>query len=128
MLQVLDGPTIAKGESLSDGIDCSAGQIVRITVPQEFTEANLTFQTSSDGNMYNDLYDDSGDEITVPAQPDTTIVITHPWVKSVGFLKIRSGTRDNPVEQRKDDCKLAIAISVEAGGAAAAMAAGPGHR
>ena len=129
MLQVLDGPTIAKGESLSDGIDCSAGQIVRITVPQEFTEANLTFQTSSDGAMYNDLYDDSGDEITVPAQPDSTIVITHPWVKSVGWLKIRSGTRDNEVKQR-DVCKLAIAISVEAGGAAAAMAAspGPGHR
>ena len=126
-LQVLDGPTIAKGESLSDGIDCSAGQIVRITVPQEFTEANLTFQTSSDGNMYNDLYDDGGDEITVPAQPDCTIVITHPWVKSVGFLKIRSGTRDNEVKQR-EDCKLAIAISVEAGGAAAGMAAGPGHR
>ncbi|WP_256434713.1 hypothetical protein [Bradyrhizobium sp. 6(2017)] len=34
-LQVIDGPTIAEGEALSDGVDCSAGEIVRITVPQE---------------------------------------------------------------------------------------------
>ena len=68
-LKVLDGPTITKGQSLSDdGVDCSEGQIVRVTVPQEFTEANLTFQVSSDGNLYNDLYDAQGDEITLVRQ------------------------------------------------------------
>ena len=66
-LVIVDGPTIAKGESLSDGVDCSAGTIVRITVPQEFTDANFTFQVSSDGNLYNDLFDDEGEEITVTA-------------------------------------------------------------
>jgi len=29
MLTIVDGPTIAAGESLSDGADCSAGTIVR---------------------------------------------------------------------------------------------------
>lgn len=125
-LQVLDGPTIAKGESLSDGIDCSAGQIVRITVPQEFTEANLTFQVSSDGNLYNDLYDDDGDEVTVSANPDTSIVIAKSWVRSVGFLKLRSGSREHEVKQR-EDCKFAIAIEV-AGGAAATGLAGQARR
>jgi hypothetical protein len=37
-----------------------AGDIVRITIPQEFTDANLTFQVSTDGNLYNDLYDAAG--------------------------------------------------------------------
>jgi hypothetical protein len=111
-LAIIDGPTIARGESLSDGIDCSSGEIVRITVPQEFTEANLTFQVSTDGNFYNDLFDDDGDEITVPAGPDTAIYISRRWVSSVAFLKLRSGSRDAPVVQR-EDCKFAIAVDID---------------
>jgi hypothetical protein len=111
-LQIVDGPTILKDESLSDGVDCSAGIIVRITVPQEYTDANMTFQTSSDGNMYNDLYDENGKEITISPEPDTTVVVTGAWVRSIGWLKLRSGTRDNPVDQTKDDVKFAIALEV----------------
>jgi hypothetical protein len=51
-LQVIDGPTILEGESLSDAADCSAGDIMRLTIPQEFKQANLTFQVSSDDNGY----------------------------------------------------------------------------
>jgi hypothetical protein len=118
-LEIIDGPTIARGESLSDGIDCSAGTIVRITVPQEFTEANLTFQVSTDGNLYNDLFDEHGDEITVTATPNSGIVIYGLWVRSIAWIKLRSGSRDHPVEQIKDDCKFAIAIETAAGAAAA---------
>jgi hypothetical protein len=108
-LQIVDGPTIAMGESLSDGVDCSGGEIVRITVPQEFTEANLTFQVSSDGNLYNDLYDAKGKEITVDAKPDVGIVIIEPWRHAIGFIKLRSGTRAHAVKQ-KEACKFAIAV------------------
>ena len=128
-LKIVDGPTIPHNESLSDGVDSSEGTIVRITVPQEFTEANLTFQTSSDGGMYNDLYDDKGEEVTVPAHPDTTIAVSGAWVRSIGWLKIRSGTREAPVDQRKDECKLAVALEVrDVGGTAGAMASGRGGR
>jgi hypothetical protein len=108
-LQILDGPTIAAGESLSDGIDCSGGNIVRITVPQEYTKANMSFQVSSDGNSYNDLYDAQGHEIVIVAKPDSGIVIEEHWGRVFGFIKLRSGTRANPVEQATD-CKFAIAI------------------
>jgi hypothetical protein len=111
-LQIVDGPTILKDESLSDGADCSAGDIVRITIPQEFKDANLTFQVSSDGNGYNDLYDVRGNEITVAAQPDSAIIIQGEiWGKAINFIKIRSGTRAHPVLQTVD-CKMAIAIDV----------------
>jgi hypothetical protein len=121
--EIIDGPTIARGESLSDGVDCSAGQIVRITVPQEFTDANLTFQVSSNGDLYNDLYDDAGEEITITATPDTTIFVEGFWVRAVGFLKLRSGTRAHPIAQR-EDCKFAIAIKVaDSAGAASASRA-----
>jgi hypothetical protein len=113
-LQIVDGPTILAGESLSDGADCSAGDIVRFTIPQEFTDANLTFQISSDGNFYNDLYDARGDEVTIPAKPDSAIVIKGEiWGAAINFIKIRSGTRSHPVPQ-DEDCKLAIAIDVPA--------------
>jgi hypothetical protein len=112
-LQIVDGPTIAQNESLSDGADCSGGTIVRITVPQEFTAANLTFQSSSDGNLYNDLYDASGMEITMVARADSTIIVQAPWARTLGWLKIRSGSRDAPVVQ-KVTTKLAIAVEVQA--------------
>jgi hypothetical protein len=112
-LTIIDGPTIAAGESLSDGADCSSGEIMRITVPQEFTPANLTFQVSSDGNFYNDLFSSNGEEITVVAKPSTGIVVPEAWTKSINFIKFRSGTRGYPVEQ-KVDCKFAIAVETPA--------------
>jgi hypothetical protein len=112
-LEILDGPTIPRGESLSDAIDCSAGEIVRITVPQEFTKANLTFQVSTDGNFFNDLFDDSGKEITITAEPNTGIVIGGLWVRSVAFLKLRSGSRKSPIVQH-EDCRFAIAVDTPA--------------
>lgn len=112
-LQIIDGPTIQKGDSLSEGIDCSSGEIVRITVPQEFTDANLTFQVSSNGEFYNDLFDDEGNEITIAAQPDSGIVISARWVRSIAWLRLRSGTRDHAVPQR-ETCRFAIAVDAPA--------------
>jgi len=111
-LIVVDGPTIQQGESLSDSADCSGGDIVRITIPQEFTDANLTFQASSDGNMFNDLYDKDENEITVPVKADTTVVLDAVWTRAVAFLKIRSGTRAHPVEQA-NTTRLGIAVKTE---------------
>jgi hypothetical protein len=110
---IVDGPTIAAGESLSDGIDCTSGNIARITVPQEFTDANLSFQVSSDGNFYNDMYDSRGDEITISAKANTGIVVSGDWVRTIAFIKFRSGTREHPVQQ-KQDCRFAVALRTDA--------------
>ena len=45
-LTILNGPIIQAGESLSAGIDCSAGPIVKITMPGNFVGDTITFQTS----------------------------------------------------------------------------------
>jgi hypothetical protein len=108
-LAIVDGPTIAAGESLSDGVDCSAGKIVRITVPQEFTDANLTFQVSTNGEFYNDLFNSEGEEITIAPEPDCAVIVSEVWTRSIAFIKFRSGSRDHPVEQA-EVCKFAIAI------------------
>jgi hypothetical protein len=106
---VVDGPTIKKGQSLSDGANCSAGSILRITVPQEYTQANMTFMVSTDGKFFNDLYDAEGNVIEIVANPDSSIVLKEEWVRFIPHIKIRSGTRDAPVDQEQD-CKFAIAL------------------
>lgn len=121
-LSIVDGPTIPLNESLSDGVDCSAGTIVRITVPQEFTPANLTFQVSSNGDLYNDLFNGDGSEVTLVAKPDSTIIVGERWTRSIAFIKFRSGSRDHPVKQTRDSCKFAIAVETEGSAPATASA------
>jgi len=121
-ITIVDGPTITAGESLSDGADCSAGNIVRLTIPQEFTAANLTFQVSSDGNFYNDLYTADGEEVTIAAKPDRSIVVSEIWTRSINFIKLRSGSQKYPVEQNVD-CKFGIAVETGAAPAGASAQA-----
>jgi hypothetical protein len=111
-LQVLDGPLIAAGESLSSGIDCSAGPLVRITMPAEWEpSANLTFELSSDGTYYNPLYDVKGNEITIVVVPGSAVRIPLEWSTLIAFIKFRSGTSKHPVVQ-KEGRLFAVAIEV----------------
>jgi hypothetical protein len=103
MLQVLNGPTIQRGESLSDSVDCGgAGQLVRITMPQEWTDAALTFQFSTDGVFFNDMFGIDGYEVTIPeVVPGSGVIIPADVGRAIAFIKFRSGTRGNPVEQEE---------------------------
>ena len=102
-LQWLDGPVIEAGESLSSGLDCTSGDIVRITMPStKWSGGNMTFQISTDGQGYNDLYDARGNEVTLvmPKKPHAAvIVLNEEWVKAVGWIKFRAGTAASPVPQ-----------------------------
>jgi hypothetical protein len=112
-LSVLNGPTIQANESLSEGLDCTSGKIVRLTMPFQWTPANITFQISSDGNFYNDLVDANGNPYTMAVVANSAVILTPlgDFLKAVSFLKIRSGTVDNPVKQdeRRD---FAVAVEV----------------
>jgi len=113
-LQVLNGPTIAAGESLSDAVDCSAGVVVKITMPTEWAAdakgapAVLTFQTSTDGKMFNDIYDDKGNEVTCYVFGASTAILVR---FRVGWVKFRSGTAQQPVVQQAQR-QFAIALDV----------------
>jgi hypothetical protein len=100
-LVVLGGPNIPAGESLSEGLDCTGGSIVRITMPAQWTPANLTFAISSDGTFYNDLVDRKGEEIAITVVPGTAFVVGQygDFLKAIAFLKVRSGSREFPVVQ-----------------------------
>jgi hypothetical protein len=95
-IEVLDGPSINEGESLSDALDCRAGKIIKITMPVDWTFAEITFQTSSDGIGFNDIMKPDGREVMCTVFEGTAIIGME---LVTGFLKIRSGTRDRPVVQ-----------------------------
>lgn len=104
-IQIIDGPTILAGESLSDDIDCTGGPLVRITMPADWTPANLTFQFSSAGGAagggFNDMFNQLGQEVTLPnCPPGCGIVLDVNWLHTLAFIKIRSGTRSHPVPQK----------------------------
>lgn len=96
MLVVLNGPNIAADESLSDVLDVSQGLIVKLTAPHEWNGDRISFQTSSDGVGFNDLFYSDGDEVVYRIHAGTGIIIPR---LHLGFMKIRSGTRDQPVKQ-----------------------------
>ena len=111
MIADLNGPTIEVGDSLSDSIDCRSGEIVRLTVPADWTPANLTFQISSDGNLFNDLFTTKGEEVTIHnVKPGSAIVLGAAWYgRGGGFLEVRSGSREHPVVQTKR-CEFAVSL------------------
>lgn len=128
-LEVINGPFIRAGESLSEPIDCSAGEIVRLTMPGNWTTAPLTFQFSTDGAMYNELYHVVGNPESFagfPVQltrvePGIGLVLPESFGRGIVWLKIRSGTKGVPVVQ-PEEREFAIAVDVPDGGAMAASA------
>jgi hypothetical protein len=107
-LTIINGPIIDAGESLSAGIDCSAGPIVKITMPGNFVGDTITFQTSSDGIMYNDIFQPDGTELMFRVIAGTGIIGMR---LSTGFIKFRSGTRERPVVQ-PELREFAVALEV----------------
>ena len=107
-LQIINGPIIDAGESLSAGIDCSAGPIVKITMPGNFVGDTITFQTSSDGIMFNDIFQPDGTELMFRVIAGTGIIGMR---LSTGFVKFRSGTRERPVIQ-PELREFAVALEV----------------
>jgi hypothetical protein len=104
----LQGPTIAAGQSLSDGLDVSAGDPVAIIMPANWTPANLTFQASVDGLSYVDVFDFDSERIA-NVTPGSMVTIAPDWSRALAFLKVRSGRHDRPVVQQQD-CVFAVVV------------------
>src|SRR5215510_3041286 len=103
-------PKIPAGQSLSDAVDCSTGTVLVMTVPYNWTSANLTVQVSSDGVEFYDVVDRAGREFIFPAVAGTAISLGGDDVAWKGMhLKLRSGSRAYPVKQL-EDAEFTVAI------------------
>ncbi len=91
--------TIANGASLSGAIYLGIGTMCAIQMPAAWTAASLSFQGSTDGSTYNDMYDSSGVEITIAASASQYIVLDPSAFMGFVWVKLRSGTTGTPVNQ-----------------------------
>src|SRR5262245_13251774 len=97
----INGPTISAGESLSDAVDCTSAQLVRIYMPDDWLDAPLTFEVSSDNVRFRPVHGHDGREVTMPCAPGAAILVGDDF-KALAWIKIRSGTRQRPIAQPAD--------------------------
>jgi len=101
--------TIANGQSLSSAVDLGDRILLAVQMPASWTAAQLSFQASNDGSNFGTLKDFSapsgaspeiatvgnvggGDYVALGNIPDAI------W-RSVGWLKVRSGSASAPTNQ-----------------------------
>ena len=92
---------IALNASLSGAVEIGDAKQIAISMPADWTAANLTFQGSYDGATWWDVYDDAGTEVNVTAAEDRLIVLgtITKNLRPLRFLKVRSGTAGSAVTQ-----------------------------
>lgn len=94
--------TIASGASLSSALSLDTQRVIAISMPATWTTANLTFQASSDGTTYKDIYLEDGTELNYSASASRYILCKPVHFAGVKFLKLRSGTSETAVNQAGD--------------------------
>ncbi|MBI4906602.1 MAG: hypothetical protein HY820_23435 [Acidobacteria bacterium] len=91
--------SIASGQSLTGSIDLKDHPLIAIEMPASWTAATLTFQGSSDGTTWKDVFNMEGDEFTIQAAASRYIVLSPFEFQWARYIKIRSGTTGTPVNQ-----------------------------
>ena len=90
---------IAQSASLSGAIAIGEKVAIGILMPAAWDAANLTFQASVDGVNFSNVYDSSGNELTVTAAAGRYIELDPSVFVGINQIKLRSGTSGSPVNQ-----------------------------
>ena len=99
LLNVHSGPTILGGTSESDVLGLGADFVVGLVCPDEWTPAPVSVMVSVQGDNYLDLFDGKGSEFTFNVTPGIAMPVDPNLLLMAAFIRLRSGTRDNPVPQ-----------------------------
>ena len=110
MLKVLNGPIIAAGESLSDGLDCSEGRSSKSPCRATGSATRSRSKRRATASFYNDIFKPDGTELKFRVIAGTGIIGMR---LNTGFVKFRSGTRERPVVQ-PELREFAVALDVVA--------------
>ncbi|WP_156680260.1 hypothetical protein [Sphingomonas profundi] len=104
--------TIAAGTSLSPVVDLAGERLHRIVVPAGWTAAAISFQSSSSGTTFADLFDVSG-EVTLSTSivaGGRAIVVDPAVFLGVRYLRLRSGTSAGAVNQAADRALTLVTV------------------
>lgn len=97
--------SIPAGEAFSGTIDCKSRQPVRIAMPDDWTTGPgggiITFQISSDGTLWFDIFRLNGEPISLVVKPKTAIMFSRElgFDKLADYFRVRAGAPDRPAPQ-----------------------------
>jgi hypothetical protein len=94
--------SIPKGQTMSNAIDLRAGQLVRVGMPDDWTSAPLTFVISADNNIWRSVVDRDGRDYIFAVTPKAVVVTNQQFMRSLGWLRLRSGIREKQTPQAAD--------------------------
>jgi hypothetical protein len=88
--------------TISETVDLAGvTAVVGLIMPNDWTAAVVTVQGSADGAFFHDLIDGfTGNALSFNVRPDSMGMINPNRLRSCAAIKLRSGTRDNPVVQQ----------------------------
>lgn len=106
------GVQIPANESASGMIDLGGNSLVAIEMPEAFNGTVITFQSKAnrtDQNQlgenledWDDVYDDTGTEVSLTVAPNRVVVIgtvTKAAIGALRYIRLRTGTSAAPVGQ-----------------------------
>lgn len=93
---------IRAGQSLSEDISLGSRRLFALLLPEAWTAADLTFQSTINGVDWFDVFDEYGDERVIVCAASRMITVDPgPWL-ALSMLRLRSGTSETPVSQSAD--------------------------
>jgi hypothetical protein len=94
--------TIPAGQSVSNGINVESQYLVRMRMPDDWTQgAEITFELSPDNVIpYAPMYTGRG-RVQVPVVPGAVVMLEYGW-STIEYMRIRSGTMHAPHIQQAD--------------------------
>lgn len=94
--------TITSGQSLSAAVEIVAQRPVKLNMPAAWTAASITFQVSTDGSTFRDLYDVGGTEYALTVAASRCVILNPDTFTGAKAIKVRSGPTGAAVNQGAD--------------------------
>jgi hypothetical protein len=99
ILNVHSGPIIVEGSAESNVLALGTDYIVGLICPEDWTPAVVSVLISAQGDNYFDLFDGKGSEFIFNVTPGVAMAVDPYLLLCAAYVRLRSGTRDNPVPQ-----------------------------
>lgn len=103
---------IPANASMSGSVALWGRSVVRVMIGGSWAAADLTVQTSPDGQTWFDLYDEYGAPYTIKAAADRSIYIAPGPLLAVSYLRLRSGTPAAPVNQAAQATVTLVSVAL----------------
>jgi hypothetical protein len=91
--------TIALNGTLSAAVDLNGVYLYAIQMPAAWDAGGITLQLSQDNDTFVNVYDSSGNEISLTVSTSRLVLVRPSQLIGDGWLKVRSGTAGTPVTQ-----------------------------